>query len=133
MTRSFPAGAQALSFSAILSGLALATTLLIADSPAQAQAPPAPMPLAGGWAATTITPEIRAAASFAVPHLPRRHARLKRIDAARQQVVAGMNYEIALTLTDRTRWRVRVWSKLDRTLELTSATRLGRAPMGVLR
>ena len=112
---------------AVPAALALAAAL-VAAAPAQAQLRQNPPPVAGGWADTAITPEIRAAAAFAVPRLSHQHARLKRIDAARQQVVAGMNYDIDLTLMDRTRWRVRVWSKLDRTMELTSAVRLGRTP-----
>jgi len=112
---------------AIPAALALAAAL-VAAAPVQAQSHQSSPLLAGGWGETAITPEVRAAAAFAVPRLPRRHARLKRIDAARRQVVAGMNYDIDLTLTDRTRWRVRVWSKLDRTMKLTSAVRLGRTP-----
>jgi len=112
---------------AIPAALALVAAALVAAAPARAQSHHSQPSMVGGWGETAITPEVRAAAAFAVARLPQRHARLKRIDAARQQVVAGMNYEIDLTLTDRTRWRVRVWSKLDRTMALTSAVRLARA------
>lgn len=114
---------------AIPAALALVAAALVA-APARAQSHHSQPSMVGGWGETAITPEVRAAAAFAVARLPQRHARLKRIDAARQQVVAGMNYEIDITLTDRTRWRVRVWSKLDRTMALASAARLGRTSKG---
>ncbi len=64
------------------------------------QSTAAPPPIAGGYGNARIdAPEVVAAAKFAV----RAHSkyRLKAIISARQQVVAGMNYDLCLALTRR--------------------------------
>lgn len=87
------------------------------EAPAVAPTPP----LAGGYGAAPITPEVEAAARFAVEHLDRPGATLAHVDAVEQQVVAGMNLRMALTLHDGTHWRVVVFRGLDGTLSLTSS------------
>ena len=57
-------------------------------------------------------PGVRAAAAFGVAQLRRPRARLASIDAAQRQVVAGMNYRIDVTLTDRSRWRLAIYQPL---------------------
>jgi hypothetical protein len=45
---------------------------------------------------------------------------LTSLDSVRQQVVAGINYRLDLTLSDSSRVRATVWKKLDGSFELTS-------------
>ncbi len=80
--------------------------------------------MTGGWSSSpnaTYESELPPIARFAVNHLPKPHARLKHIDQVEQQVVAGMNYRMLLTLADRKRWKVVVWKKLDGTMQMISA------------
>jgi len=67
----------------------------------QSATPPAPSPpMVGGYGSAQVdAPEVVAAAKFAV----RGHHkyRLKAIVSAKQQVVAGMNYDLCLALTGR--------------------------------
>jgi len=51
---------------------------------------------------------------------------LASIESAQQQVVAGMNYRLALTLRDGSRWNVVVYRQLNGQLQLTSTDRLPR-------
>jgi hypothetical protein len=44
---------------------------------------------------------------------------LTSLDAVQQQVVAGLNYRLDLTLSDGSRVRATVWKKLDGTFALT--------------
>ena len=68
---------------------------LIVMIPAMAFAQPTP-PIAGGFTSTAIDdPGVKAAAAYAVSVAPA-PAKLKEIVAARQQVVAGMNYSLCL-------------------------------------
>ena len=96
-------------------------------SPALAQGiPPQNYPMTGGWrsiANPTHNGEVRAAAGAALTRLPG-HARLVRIESAENQVVAGMNYHLALRLADNSRWIVTVWHKLDRSYQVTSVKRV---------
>lgn len=80
-----------------------------------------PAHVTGGWTAiphAAKNADVRGAAQFAVTHL-RRPARLSRIIAARQQIVAGINYRIRLRTGDGRACDVVVWQKLDRGRELT--------------
>ncbi len=75
-------------------------------------------PLVGGWSPITSPDknlEARAAARAALPNLPRRKARLARVERAEKQIVAGTNYRLILRLTDKSRWTVTMWHKLDGT------------------
>lgn len=96
-------------------------------------APPAPINppetrvepmMAGGWSPSAIDEDARTAAVFAVTALSRPGAALKSLDAAQTQVVAGLNYQLDLTLTDGSRWRVVVYRNLQAAFSLTSSTQL---------
>lgn len=99
-------------------GLAALIAGMLVASPTSAQ------PLAGGWSAgQTTNPEVREAARFAAGRLGH-NARLGHIEAASQQVVAGINYRLTLRLTNRQRWEVTVWRQLDGTMKLNGKQRL---------
>lgn len=83
---------------------------------------PAAPPVAGGWSAGEASAEARAAAQFAVTSMNRAGVTLSSLDAVQQQVVAGLNYRLDLTLSDGSRVRATVWKKLDGTFELTNVT-----------
>ncbi len=86
---------------------------------------PQKVPVAGGWSAASPTDAgVLAAAQAATSQLGPAGATLKRVLAAQQQVVAGLNYQLDLMLTDGSRWRVTVWRRLDGGHELTSSQRL---------
>ena len=86
-----------------------------------------PAPMTGGWAAASVTaPEVQEAARFAAAHVPQSGAVLASIESAQQQVVAGMNYRLALTLRDGSRRNVVVYRQLNGQLQLTSTDRLPR-------
>ena len=77
-------------------------------------------PSVGGWnsiAAPDKDREARAAARAALPKIPRHKARLARIERGERQIVAGINYRLVLRLTDKSRWTVTMWHKLDGTWE----------------
>ena len=80
---------------------------------------------AGGWSAGTVDQDARAAAQFAVTALNRPGVTLVSIDAVQQQVVAGLNYRLDLTLSDGSRVRATVWKKLDGTFELSRSEPIG--------
>lgn len=104
--------------SILLSALILAPAPVLADAPAPR--------IVGGWSeipAAELQAAAGPAARFAVSRLSRPHAPLKRIVGAERQVVAGTNYRMLVVLKDGKRWRLVVWSKLDGTMELTSAKR----------
>lgn len=82
-------------------------------------AQPTAPPIAGGWSAGTPSAEARAAAQFAVTAMNRPGVTLTSLDAVQQQVVAGLNYRLDLTLSDGSRVRATVWKKLDGTFALT--------------
>ena len=77
-------------------------------------------PLAGGFSqATTTDAEVLKAAQFAVKaHDPK--LTLKSVNAAEQQIVAGINYKLRLTTSDGRKADAVVWRKLDGSHELTS-------------
>lgn len=88
-------------------------------SPALAQ-----VPMVGGWS-TIARPagdaQVRAAAAAVMAQMPAGHRRLRRIETAEQQVVAGMNYRLMLRLSDRSHWHAVVWHKLDGTYDVTES------------
>lgn len=94
-----------------------------ANAPAQAEAP-RPV-ITGGWSAGAVSAEARAAAQFAVTAMNRPGVTLSSLDAVQQQVVAGINYRLDLTLSDSSRVRATVWKKLDGTFELTNVSPIG--------
>ncbi len=114
MTR--PAGLAAMLLIALC-----APAALLADV-----APPPPSPsLAGGWSELRPNhPELAEVAKFVVPRLGRRNARLQRIEGGERQVVAGINYRIALQLADGSRWRAQVWKMLDGTYRVTRVSQV---------
>ena len=105
----------ALLLASLAFGLASRTTPLAMPAPARAAENPAPPPMiAGGWSpipAPATDPDVRAAARAALTKLPH-HARLRRIESAERQVVAGMNYRLVLRLSNGQRWSATVWRKL---------------------
>lgn len=102
----------------LLPALAVATAL---------PAGPASARLVGGWGTTPATGEVMAAARWAAPRLPRPRSALRRVEAAEQQVVAGMNYRMTLVLADGRRFRVVVWQRVDGSYQLSEATALRRS------
>jgi hypothetical protein len=89
--------------------------------------PAAAQPVAGGYRDAAVTdPGVRAAARFGVARLHRHRARLASVDAAQQQVVAGMNYRIDVTLADRSRWRLSIYRPLRGPMQARPAERLGQ-------
>jgi hypothetical protein len=84
-------------------------------------------PLVGGW--TSIpnpggNMEARAAARAAQSKIPRPKARIAKIERSEKQVVAGTNYRLILRLTDKSRWTVTMWHKLDGTWVATEVAEL---------
>ena len=93
-----------------------------ATSPAEAPA----RPLQGETYLKTYAPsaEARAAAQYAVTAMNRPGITLTSLDAVQQQVVAGINYRLDLTLSDGSKVRATVWKKLDGSFELTNVAPL---------
>jgi hypothetical protein len=92
-----------------------------ANSPVERPLPP---PVVGGWAAGQVDSDAHKAANFALPHLGRGRARLVSVDGVDRQVVAGINYRLIMTLTDRSRWQVVVYRDLAQKFHFTSKRRL---------
>lgn len=109
--------------------LLIAVTVLAPVAPVAAQAAGAPLspPIAGGWSAVdkpAADPAISAAAQALVAQLPGKHPRLRRIESAQSQVVAGTNYRLVVRLTNRTRWSATVWHTLQDTYQVSDIKRL---------
>lgn len=119
--------------------LTLLTALLLACSTPEAPAaqPATPQPeaptappadvtelrepaISGGYSTVEPNDDIKATATFAVSQLGLTGATLASVDKAEQQVVAGMNFRLDLTLSDGSRWHVVVFRSLDQQLSLTS-------------
>lgn len=119
--------------------LTIVTAFLLACSTpeapkAQPEAPPAAPPAApptemvelrepaisGGYSTVEPNDDIKAIATYAVSQLGLSGATLASVDKAEQQVVAGMNFRLDLTLGDGSRWHVVVFRSLDQQLSLTS-------------
>jgi hypothetical protein len=116
----------------------LAALLLACSTPEAPAAPPAtPQPeapttppadvtelrepaISGGYSTVEPNDDIKATATFAVSQLGLTGATLASVDKAEQQVVAGMNFRLDLTLSDGSRWHVVVFRSLDQQLSLTS-------------
>lgn len=81
----------------------------------------------GGWTSIAVDDRVRSAARYAVRQLHIRGARLSKIGKVELQVVAGTNFRIDLTLTDKSRWRVVVFERLNGTFEMISADKLRKA------
>lgn len=109
----------------------LAFSLIAACSPEKPAAVSAPLseaaPVAGAWApADAFSPEVQEAARFAVQTFAvQNKARVlyKEATQARQQVVAGLNFELQLLVTldgQARNARSTVWRQLDGTYLLAS-------------
>ena len=108
---------------AALAALALSYPTAAAPDPIASARPI----ITGGWSpipAPAADPEVRAAARDALTQMPH-HARLRRIESAERQVVAGMNYRLVLRLTNGQRWSATVWRKLDGVMVVSGVGRLG--------
>jgi hypothetical protein len=94
---------------------------LLVSACSQAE-PPKP----GGFSKVEIDGETRAVAVFAAQEISKirnEPLELKGVASAERQVVAGLNYRLALDMTKNNRpfpVRAVVWRKLDGTMELTS-------------
>ena len=98
-----------------------------ACSPDQPEALPVNQVLAGAWVpADTFSPEVQEAARFAVQTFAvQNKARVlyKEVTQARQQVVAGLNFELLILVTWEGTHRTAqatVWRKLDGNYSLQS-------------
>lgn len=83
-----------------------------------AATPPQPM-IVGGWRVSQIDDEARVAAAEAVRAIKRPNVRLVAITSVETQVVAGINYRLRLTLSDKSRWEAIVWRHLNGVVEVT--------------
>ena len=83
----------------ILPRLTLILPALLIATAANSQTPARePLPIVGGFQKASIEDaEIRAAADFAVSAAPKK-VRLDKIVSARQQIVAGVNYSLCLSV-----------------------------------
>ena len=80
-------------------------------------------PIAGGWSAAAVDAvDVKPAAGFALTCMSALGRALSRIDAASNQVVAGLNYQLDLTFSDGSRWRAVVYRNLNCELSLIMAT-----------
>jgi len=82
------------------------------------------MSVPGGWnAGRKDDPAVKAAAGFAAGQLPGA-PKVKSIDEVNQQVVAGMNYRLELTLSDASRWEVTVYRRFNGEMQMTNSMKL---------
>jgi putative lipoprotein len=95
-------------------------TAVCANSPDTQSSPQ----VSGGWSSAKVDIDVQKSARFAIRKMKRGNAKIQSIDAVQQQVVAGINHRIDMTLSDRSRWRVIVWQRLDGNYRLTSTRRL---------
>ena len=113
----------------ILPRLTLILPALLIATAANSQTPAQePLPIVGGFQKASIEDaEIRAAADFAVSAAPKK-VRLDKIISARQQIVAGVNYSLCLSvkperiglLTGGKFVAAKVFRDLNRNYQLTS-------------
>lgn len=106
-----------------------APALLMLASVACAQAPAeASLPIVGGYQKAAVDDaDIQAAADFAISAAPKK-VKLDKIVSARQQIVAGVNYSLCLSvkpdkiglLTGGKFIAAKVFRDLDKTYQLTS-------------
>lgn len=114
--------------------LALVVLLAACDSK-PAEKPPAERSetqpngvIVGGWTPSQIDGDARGVAIIAWTALNRPGTTLASVDGVETQVVAGVNYRLRLTLSDKSRWEVVMWKKLDGTMEMTAGKQLENAP-----
>ncbi|MCW3834630.1 cystatin domain-containing protein [Sphingomonas canadensis] len=110
-----------------LLGVAAALALGIGGTTvsACAAAQEAPMPVVGGWSAVAADDAgVRAAADAVLAQTGRTGVTITAIADAQQQVVAGMNYRFALTLSDGSRLRVQVYRNLSGNYEITASEQI---------
>lgn len=81
--------------------------------------------LVGGWQDGQVTDEVRAAADFALNTLDDKNLRVKSIEAVKQQVVAGMNYDIWFKASNDTLWNAIVYVDLEQNMQLTDMRNAG--------
>lgn len=102
----------------------LAPALLLASAACAQQ----PAQVVGGYQkASSDDPDIRAAAEFAISAAPKK-VKLDKIVSARQQIVAGVNYSLCLSVKSKGIGRLtggrfvaaKVFRDLNRTYQLTS-------------
>ena len=80
--------------------------------------------IAGGWSkGSPDDGAVQQAALFAAGQLPGK-ARLAKVQRVQQQVVAGMNYRIELTLSDGSLWEVTIYRHFSGAMQLTNSVRL---------
>mgnify|MGYP000914863626 CR=1 FL=1 len=109
--------------------LVVSFALLLAATAASAQQPPVigGGPIAGGWSEVVnadADSEVRAAAKAALQQIPVGKAKLRRVDKAERQVVAGTNIRLILHLSNGRRWEATVWHKLDGSFEVGKVIRV---------
>jgi hypothetical protein len=107
----------------------VAPALLMLASVACAQTPAeAPLPIVGGYQKASVDDaDIKAAADFAISVAPKK-VKLDKIVSARQQIVAGVNYSLCLSvkadkiglLTGVKFVAAKVFRDLNQTYQLTS-------------
>jgi len=111
-------------------GLSVLGLMLSLNAQAAGAAPPTNTPahapvIAGGYSAISVTDaHVRAAARFAANKLGKKKAKLKSVNSAASQVVAGINFRMNITLTNRKQYNVVVFQGLDGHHELTSSTQV---------
>lgn len=106
--------------------LGAAGMALVLAANAEPARPPASggMGVPGGWnEARKDNADVKTAASFAASQLPGA-PKLKSIETASQQVVAGMNYRMEITLSDASRWEVTVYRRFNGEMSLTNSMKL---------
>lgn len=108
--------------------IGLAPVLLLASAACAQQPAEAPLPIVGGYQKASVdNVDIRAAAEFAISAAPKK-VRLDKIVSARQQIVAGVNYSLCLSvkpdkiglLTGGKFVAAKVFRDLDRNYQLAS-------------
>ncbi|MEQ1497280.1 MAG: cystatin domain-containing protein [Novosphingobium sp.] len=84
-------------------------------------------PSVGGWQPVpnpNADQALRKLAIRALPKISRKKPRLAKIERAESQVVAGTNYRLVVRLRDGTRWIMKIWHKLDGTIEVSELAQL---------
>lgn len=80
--------------------------------------------IAGGWQDGQINEEVSKAAEFAANKIGTPGVTLSSIEAVRQQVVAGVNYDIHFTTSDDKKWNAIVYVDLEQKMSLTDLTEI---------
>jgi len=108
--------------------IGLAPILLLASAACAQQPAQEPLPIVGGYQKASIDDaDIKAAADFAISAAPKK-VKLDKIVSARQQIVAGVNYSLCLSvkpdkiglLTGGKFVAAKVFRDLNRNYQLTS-------------